>query len=81
MVRMHLCSHLRHVKAFGNAKQDAPWLEKQKLIPKSNFELDQKIERMKLLESKLRSKMRGWKLQRTEKQWLKLQIGLPLALK
>jgi hypothetical protein len=42
VVRMLLASHLNHLKAFGNSKQDASWLEKQKIKAKSKFELDQK---------------------------------------
>ena len=42
VVRMLLYCHLHHLKAFGNSKQDASWLEKQKVVTKSKFELDQK---------------------------------------
>jgi hypothetical protein len=41
VVRILLCCLLHHLKAFSNSKQDASWLEKQKVVTKSNFELDQ----------------------------------------
>ncbi len=81
VVRMLLSSHLNHLKAFSNTKQDAPWFEKQKIITKSKFELDQKNREDKLAQKQAVEKMRGWRPQRIEKQWLNLQINLSLALR